>query len=261
MQYRSKVGPIPADHFENDPEYDDSIDRSPGSLYDRISRKLDERRLKKWLELKDQPRVPAGSPEGGQFTSDGGGGATSTRVKMGAGVTPEAVDTVKKAVDAIPEAHAKALADVPIKVVKSTDDLRGGSGNQVGMFRYMGDTPLGIEIAQTTNIQFGDSKHVVPVKNLEKVAIHEAGHALDHRNGWQLSRGLDTAIQTGVDRMTRREQQTGAYWIRDRSEAFAELYALAHNPNKDTGQVYFGKMPRTQAENVFAEALAQVRAM
>lgn len=41
---RSKLGPIPAEAFDNDPPYDPDVDKSPGSLYEKINRQIDKRR-------------------------------------------------------------------------------------------------------------------------------------------------------------------------------------------------------------------------
>jgi hypothetical protein len=39
--YHSKLGPIPPDHFDNDLPFN-PVDKSPGSLYDRTKKRIDE---------------------------------------------------------------------------------------------------------------------------------------------------------------------------------------------------------------------------
>jgi hypothetical protein len=39
--YRDKLGPIPAEHFDNDPAPPENIDKSEGSLYDRLNKKIE----------------------------------------------------------------------------------------------------------------------------------------------------------------------------------------------------------------------------
>lgn len=41
---RSKLGPIPAEAFDNDPVYDPNVDKEPGSLYAKITAQIDKRR-------------------------------------------------------------------------------------------------------------------------------------------------------------------------------------------------------------------------
>jgi hypothetical protein len=40
--YESKLGPIPPDHFDNDPLFDPDVDKSDGSLYERTKKRIDE---------------------------------------------------------------------------------------------------------------------------------------------------------------------------------------------------------------------------
>jgi hypothetical protein len=42
--YRSKLGPIPPEHFDNDLPFkpDSEIDKSPGSLYDITRKRIEE---------------------------------------------------------------------------------------------------------------------------------------------------------------------------------------------------------------------------
>ena len=44
-EYRSKLGPIPPDHFDNDPPFkpDSEIDMAPGSLYDHLGKRIKQR--------------------------------------------------------------------------------------------------------------------------------------------------------------------------------------------------------------------------
>lgn len=49
MKYRDKIGPIPADNWDNNLEYDPNIkiDKSPGSAYDTLSKRVAEVRAKR----------------------------------------------------------------------------------------------------------------------------------------------------------------------------------------------------------------------
>lgn len=44
--YRDKLGPIPAEHFDNDPAPPENVDKKPGSLYDKVSKDIDAAKKK-----------------------------------------------------------------------------------------------------------------------------------------------------------------------------------------------------------------------
>src|SRR5262245_7504320 len=79
-EYRSKLGPIPEEHFEGEPSpisEEEVVRRYGGRSNEQIVADTHGERPKEkgWDESK-HPRDPAGSSTGGQFTSGGGGEAS-----------------------------------------------------------------------------------------------------------------------------------------------------------------------------------------
>lgn len=248
------------------------------------SLKLLERAKPHW---ENQPRVPAGSPEGGQFGESNGGVTSpelsaallsavelalseSNRPTIGQSTgSAKANERVKTVIDAIPAAHAEAIKDYPVRIVRSStafmeddNDIRGLTWQ--GMFSYNKETGKvnGIYIAETA--PFLDTTtgklHDIEISNISKNTAHELGHAYDHFTKGEASRKLGKEMLKGLKSMKPREKKAAIKQF-EFNECFAELYALAHNPNKGKDQRYFGNMTRKRAETVFAEALAKVKAL
>jgi hypothetical protein len=231
----------------------------------------------------DQPR-----DETGKWTSgggDGGGGAAPAATPAAppaasaakpqitplVGVSKDGARRVERALSAIPAAHAEALKDVKI-YIQPTSTIIGydpGGGDVTGKYSPINQT---IQVAETVPVKFPKKTVDIPYSNLERVTLHELGHAFDDRYVSTKSAEIAGDVSTGIGRMTRQEKADGAYFILgDRGginagESFAELYSLAYNPvqsGERAGplQVYFGGLSRRRAETVFKEALAKVRAM
>jgi len=102
---------------------------------------------------------------------------------------------------------------------------------------------------------------MIPLHNLELTTVHELGHAVDHAADWAESHSVDftRAMRESIKGLKGFERRNAQYFTSDPKEAFAELYALAHNPNRDKTQRYFGGMKQARAEEAFAAPLAQVR--
>lgn len=228
-------------------------------------------------ELKEyDPNQPR--DEEGKWSSDGGGGNGSAESvgyqgekpaerptpKAGSGSTEKAMQKVTKAIAAIPAKHAEILKNIPIEVVQSSVDIKtdtvSAGTDTVGTFRFQGDKPVGIVLAENIRMNVHRT-YDLPVESIEQVTIHELGHALDHHNGWKLGNDVPflKGINKGLKRMKPNEKRNGLYFLSDPKERFAELYSLAYNPSKSAK--YFGGMSRKRAETVFAESLAIVKAL
>jgi hypothetical protein len=215
-------------------------------------------------------------PASGQFTgpggdgSGGGGGGDGKSPKVlsnGKGTSTAKINKVKAAVKAIPAAHADKISHVDVNVVGDNTQLpsgphSGGDRKAVGMFSYGGGSSPTIHIPQNFLYRGSDGKTFqLPLKTIERDTVHELGHALDHNNNWEHSKSIKAEVQQGMARLKSKEAEKAGYLTQDPHEAFAELYALAHNPNKSGSQKYFGGMSKARAETVFKEALEKVKAI
>jgi hypothetical protein len=228
----------------------------------------------------DQPR-----DEDGKWTDGGGGGDSGGGEKPSGGGKPEkpsegqqpkgkpklaaakgvstqAKNRVQSAVDAIPATHAERLKNVPVDVLATNRDFaKGGGAKDVGLFSWHGGRPM-IEIPQSIVLK-GKSgqEYTISIKNIEHNTVHELGHALDHSGDWKEHSKIYREMTAGIDKMTKKEQSRGQYYISDPRETFAELYAVAHNPKQTGTQRYFGGMKKERVEEVFKDALIKVRAI
>lgn len=198
----------------------------------------------------DQPRVPAGSPEGGQWGQGGGSGAPT--VQLGLYATDRGVREAQAAVNSIPTSHREALKDVPVKVIFSNVDF-SKAAHADGMYLT---SEKRIEVAQTFLL---GSKNMA-VDSIERTTVHELGHAYDHASGYRISGGLfgRKDVSQALAALTIKERARGAYYLQDPKELFSELYALTYS--RDKGAKYFG-MPYERAMEVWTKPVEYLRTL
>jgi hypothetical protein len=208
----------------------------------------------------NQPR-----DEDGEWTSDGGsgdgsespgatGGAGQSQVNAASNVTQQAVAKAQAAIASIPAAHRELLKDVPVDILSNTDEFPEHMQRASGFYD---PSNRQIKIAETVaSYPGGDLVSI----NVAKTVSHELGHAYDDATG--AANSLDARDVADSVRRTRgataTERINARYFTSSSKEMFAELYALAHSPEK--AEKYFG-IPRARAERIWAKPLAQMRAM
>lgn len=212
---------------------------------------------------KEQERIPAGDPRGGQFApADGGGGdgASGARPQV-EGKAGKFKAEVEAAIAGIPADHAAAIKDLPIRVV---DEARfPGQTNMMGYFESQGSRALGIVVGQKISRTFtaGGKTYTYSNKVADPggVVAHEIGHALDHKRGWGQSARLESTFASDIGKLRGAEKAKMGYYLGDRKEMFAEVYRMAHGPKPKTKSTrVFGGLKYERAEQVFA---ASIKAM
>jgi hypothetical protein len=227
-----------------------------------------ETKARAWDEGK-HPREPAGSSGGGEFTSGGGGGGgggggESLQVHAHEAVDKNVARRIQKAITGIPKEDAATIADVPIHVVKTTDDFpkisgKFRGGQSAGFFLW--NTRTGERMIYMSTHVPGISKQVA-IKDPEVTIIHELGHAIDNASGEELSKEYFPLMQAGYTAMTVKERGRAStrYYINSPKESFADLYALAHaQRGAYTGRPFCG-FSRARAMKLFAEPLKKLKA-
>jgi hypothetical protein len=146
------------------------------------------------------------------------------------------------------------LKDVPVDILSTNDDFPEHMQRASGFYDPQNKQ---IKIAETVASYPGGDPISI---NVTKTVSHELGHAYDDATGAGTS--LDANDVADAVRRTRgttaTERINARYFTSSSKEIFAELYALAHSPEK--AEKYFG-IPRARAERIWAKPLAQLRAM
>lgn len=199
----------------------------------------------------DHDRAPDG-----KFGSGSGGGASSAAVAPQDGAKRTdgseipihgkgpAVTAVKSYLATLPRSHLDKFSG-SIKV--STEKIGDFAGDSEGVGLY--------------DLHSRSITIAAGIKNQDQVVRHEMGHALDHSikiNGLPPSAVFRKAAMEDAARLTPKEAERAAYWLKSRSEVFAELYSLAYSP-PESGAKFFGGMSRARASAVFAGALEQIK--
>lgn len=213
----------------------------------------------------NQPRDPAGTATGGQWTNTGSiGKATKPIPKLTGGSDKKHDKKVTEGLDAIPVDHLEHVGYLPIKTPEFADGAFGDS--TVGLFIFGGNKGTSIEIGQKINrgtftvpgsgkvLQLSDR-----VKHADSVMIHEFGHALDHKMGWSLSTQMHSELYAQANKMKRGERNKAKYWLGDKRELFAETYSLAFSPNPKAK--FFGGMKYERAMELFGSAVNKIRGL
>lgn len=174
-----------------------------------------------------EPRVPAGSAAGGQWTVGHATGPRFDAESVGHG------QTIKRTYDELPEAHRQLLNETgvltSIKVGQPTTIARGVAGGEEAAAHYsMSDREIVI----------GSS-----TRDVAGSMTHEVGHAIDVALAKKSGVGVFASESTKAGRRLHdafsgesRDLEAAhklpghfAYFRESRREAFAEVYRIAHN--------------------------------
>lgn len=179
------------------------------------------------VEKSNPCHKPAGTSEGGQFCSIGGGGKVSVMggsFKQFGDLFKDVKSDVKGALDAIP-VNMRTAGD--LKVYLTDRNLQGVTGSPTASAYFLPKTSgklkgsIEVSIAKT-----GDIKRTV---------VHEYGHAADwglggNREYWsdrKAFKDVFLAEQKQVTAMSAAPALAKKFWGTPHIEGFAELYAIA----------------------------------
>lgn len=196
----------------------------------------------------EQPRVPVGSPGGGQWTSGEGGVGSTSGSEEGigeAGGDGNNVSAVNDGIKAIPGEHAAVLQG---KVrVQNKKSVLNSSGKEVaGLAQYLGDS---------SDISIADTIKGKSLKDPTGTTVHELGHALDRVHGNRLSSQMAATIRADAARLNGGDRYLAAHYLSNEREMFAEVYKLTYSPSK-RGAFAMGQKA---AERKFARSVTAMR--
>lgn len=170
----------------------------------------------------------------------------------------------------IPSSHRDFLKDggakfygvgsIPAKAITSGNVDEGDS--VFGLMSSSSGFPEIFVAANATGMING-KLFTFPLRNVENVALHEAGHAIDFLSGWKLNDAFYMPmLQEALLRMDKGDAANGWYFLSTPHEAFAALYQLTYG-REIKGDVdvvgFFGGMSKKEALKVFKGSVAALR--
>jgi hypothetical protein len=169
------------------------------------------------------------------------------------------VGKVRAAVMGLPKSHRDKLKDVVIRnqytidpSVKAEVDSGQGSG-YAGMYYYNDKRAEIVDFVSTR-----DGKLTFKLEDVQRVAVHELGHAMDNEFKFELSNSgyLNEAIEQDKKDLTEAQRNAAEYYLSNSREMVAEGYAMCFS-NSDRA---FG-MPKSEAWEAFKNTRERLGAL
>lgn len=229
--------------------YEDFLRQHFGLPTDTREQKLSEN-FDLWKEWQEDlhPRVPAGSPGGGEFTSGGEAPLTDSEH-----VSPEFRATIEKAFKSLPQAvkdRVKTNGTQIALVPTITGFGSGGHLNVAGQYIWAENR---IEIAERVTGTDKDGKVDLFDQMPDEHSLtlyHELGHSLDDSHeGWRNSDFPEwrQAHRLDVKTMNPISKRVFDYYLSP-TECFAQMFAMSiHTPEQrgPLGQKFTTEFPRS----------------